>query len=92
MSSATIDALGVYFNEELRHERAGMRAGLYNGGPGGVARARAEIGELLRRRGLTHEDFWRATSVSFADDEEMYRELADAYRFFFDEEPPAPGR
>ncbi len=39
---------------------------------------------------MTHDDLCRATMAYFPDDEKLYRELADAYRFFFDEEPPTP--
>jgi hypothetical protein len=37
---------------------------------------------------MTHDVFHSATMAYFPDDGKLYRELADAYRFFFDEEPP----
>jgi hypothetical protein len=67
-----------------------MRNSLYNGGPAGVDRVQNEFRELLRTRSVGHDEFYRATMTLFDDDEKMYLELEDAYRFFFDDEPPAP--
>ena len=83
-----IDLLTGYFSEELIKERPEMRSSLHTGGFDG-AEVRAEFADLLRTRTMSHDDFWRATSAWFDSDEDLYRELAEAYRFFFDEEPPA---
>jgi len=68
-----------------------MRSSLYHGGADGVETVRREFRDFLRGRSMTRDEFWRATSAWFDDDEKMYRELEDAYRFFFDEEPPVHG-
>jgi hypothetical protein len=86
-----IDLLSGYFSAELIDERPDLRSSLYHGKAEGVARTRDEFRELLRDRPMTRDEFWRATSAWFDDDEAMYRELEDAYRFFFDDEPPAAG-
>ena len=87
MSSPVLDLLAVYFNEELIDERPNLRSSLYNGGPEGVESTRAEFADLLRKRTMTSDDFWRATSVYFASDENLYRALDKAYGFFFEEAP-----
>jgi hypothetical protein len=92
MNSSVIDLLTGYFSEELIKERPEMRSSLYNGGADGVAEVRAEFADLLRDRTMSHDDFWRATSAWFDSDEDLYRELEEAYRFFFDEEPPVSAR
>jgi hypothetical protein len=88
MKPAVLDLLSGYFSEELLEERPLMRSSLYNGGPVGVEATRAQFRELLIGRSMTHDDFYRATMAYFPDDETFYRELEDAYRFFFDDEPP----
>jgi hypothetical protein len=88
MSSPLLDLLNGYFSEELVYERPIMRSSLYNGGPVGVETTKKQFRELLTARTLTHKEFYRETMAYFPDDEELYRALADAYRFFFDEEPP----
>jgi len=88
MSSAVLDLLSGYFSEELLEERPIMRSSLYNGGPAGVEETRAQFRDLLTDRSMTPDVFYRATMTYFPDDERLYRELEDAYRFFFDDEPP----
>jgi hypothetical protein len=88
MSSAVLDLLSGYFSEELMEERPIMRSSLYNGGMAGVEATKAEFRNLLTARTMTHDDFYRATMAYFPDDEKLYLELADAYRFFFEEDPP----
>ncbi len=90
VSSAVVDLISGYFSEELIRDRPDMRSSLYNGGPGGVAAVRAEFADLLRRRTLSRDELWRATSAWFDNDKQMYGELEDAYRFLFNEEPPVP--
>ncbi|MEV6495172.1 hypothetical protein AB0M20_42125 [Actinoplanes sp. NPDC051633] len=92
MSSAVLDLLSGYFSPELLEERPIMRSSLHHGGPAGVETTRADFRDLLAGRGMTHDDFYRATMTYFPDDESLYRELEDAYRFFFDEEPPTAMR
>ena len=87
MSSAVLDLLSGYFSEELIEERPIMRSSLYNGGPAGVEKTKAEFRELLTDRTMTHDAFYRATMVYFPNDEKLHVELTNAYRFFFDEEP-----
>jgi hypothetical protein len=62
---------------------------MINGGPEVAERHRAEFRDFLSQRPMTRDEFWKDTSVWFADDEELYAAIADAYRFFFAEEPPA---
>lgn len=88
MSSGLLDLLSGYFSEELLEERPDMRSSLYNGGMAGVEATKAQFKELLTARTMTHDDFYRATMTFFPDDEKLYLELNDAYRFFFDEDPP----
>jgi hypothetical protein len=87
MSSAVLDLLSGYFSEELLGERTVMRSSLYNGGPAGVETTKAQFRDLFIARTMTHDEFYRATTACFPNDDELYRELADAYRFFFDEDP-----
>jgi hypothetical protein len=89
MSSAVFDLLSGYFSEELLEERPVMRSSLHNGGPAGVEATKAQFRDLITDRTISHDDFYRATMAYFPDDEQLYRELAAAYRFFFDEEPPS---
>ena len=89
MSSAVLDLLSGYFSEELLEERPIMRSSLHNGGTAGVEATKAQFRDLLTSRTMTHGDFYRATMAYFPNDEKLYRELADAYRFLFDEDPPA---
>lgn len=89
MNSAVLDLLSGYFSEELLEERPVMRSSLYHGGPVGVETTKAQFRELLVERSMTHDAFYRATMAYFPNDERLYRELEDAYRFFFDDEPPA---
>jgi hypothetical protein len=53
-----------------------------------VERTRDEFRDFLRDRPMTRDEFYRATSAHFADDDEMYRAIGDAHRYLFDEEPP----
>jgi hypothetical protein len=80
-----------YFSEEMIGDRPTMRSSLINGGPEVVERLRAEFREFLTDRPMTHDEFYKTTSAWFDSDEELYAEAGDAYRFFFDEEPP-PGK
>lgn len=89
MTSGVIGLVSGYFAKELIDERPEIRTSLHNGTAEGVERIRAEFGEFLRKRPMTRDELYKATSAWFHDDEEMYRELGDAYRFLFDEEPPA---
>jgi hypothetical protein len=88
MSSTVLDLLSGYFSEELLEERPIMRSSLYHGGSVGVEETRAQLRDLLINRSMTHDDFYRATMAYFPDDERLYRELEDAYRFFFDDDAP----
>jgi hypothetical protein len=88
MSSLVTDLLVLYFNEELAEERPTMRSSMINGGPEIVERHRAEFRKFLSSRPMTHDEFWKDTSVWFPDDERLYAAVEDAYRFFFDEDPP----
>ena len=88
MDSAVLDLLSGYFSEELLEERPIMRSSLYHGSPAGVEATRAQFRDLLVGRSMTHDDFYRATTAYVPDDERLYHELEDAYRFFFDDEPP----
>ena len=88
MSPTVLDLLSGYFSEELLEERPMLRDGLIIRGPVGVERTKTQFRELLTKRTMTHNEFYRATMAYFPDDAKLYRELEDAYRFFFDEEPP----
>jgi hypothetical protein len=88
MSSGVLDLLGAYFSEELTEERPMMRSSLHNGGTAGVEATKVQFKALLTERTITRDEFYRATLAYFSADEKLYRELADAYRFFFDEDPP----
>jgi hypothetical protein len=90
MTSGAIGLISGYFAKELIDERPEIRTSLHNGTAEGVQRVRAEFGNFLQERPMTRDELYRATSARFHDDEEMYRELGEAYRFFFDEEPPVP--
>ena len=90
MSSPLIGLLSGYFSEELIDERPEMRSDLFASSPDAVAGVRDEFRELLRTRRMSHREFWKATSAWFDNDDKVYRELADSYRFLFAEEPPAP--
>jgi hypothetical protein len=73
-------------------DRPELRESLHNGSAESVERLRAEFGDLLRERPMTRDQMYRATSTWFSDDDVMYRELGDAYRFIFGEpkDPKAP--
>jgi hypothetical protein len=90
MSSEVLDLLSGYFSEEMIGERPDMRTSLYNGDQEGVDRVRNEFRDLLRSRSMNRYEFYRATMTLFDDDETMYGELEGVYRFFFEDEPPAP--
>jgi hypothetical protein len=88
MSSAVTDLLTAYFSEELAGAGPMLRSSLINGGPEGVERLRAEFLDFLSERPMTSNQFWKTTSAWFDNDEALYAAVEDAYRFFFDEEPP----
>jgi len=88
MSSSVTNLLTGYFSEELIDERADMRSSLHHAGPEGVELVRSQFQDFLRSRGMSRDEFWTATSAWFDSEDEMYAQIEDAYRFFFDEEPP----
>ena len=88
MSSSVTDLLSGYFSEELAGARPMLRSSLINGGPEGVERLRVEFRDFLSNRPMTRDEFWKATSAWFDTDEALYAAVGDAYRFFFDDEPP----
>jgi hypothetical protein len=89
MTSKVINLLSGYFSEEMAGAQPVLRTSLHNAGPDAVSRTRDEFRAFLRDRPMTHDEFYRATSAYFADDEQMYRAIGAAHRVFFDEEPPA---
>ena len=88
MSSSVINLLSGYFSEELDGARPTLRTSLINAGPEVVERFRTEFQHILSNRPMTHAEFADATMAWFNTDDELYAAVADAYRFFFDEEPP----
>jgi hypothetical protein len=80
--------LEAYFSEELAGDRPILRSSLNNGGPERVERLRGAFRDFLSDRRMTHDEFWKATGAWFDSDEELYAEIENAYRFFFDDEPP----
>jgi hypothetical protein len=88
MSSRVINLLSGYFSDEMAGAQPVLRASLHNAGPEAVERTRDEFRDFLRDRPMTRDEFYRATSAHFADDDEMYRAIGDAHRYLFDEEPP----
>jgi hypothetical protein len=88
MSSSVTTMLEAYFSEELAGDRPILRSSLINGGPERVERLRGAFRDFLTDRPMTHDEFWKATGAWFDSDAELYAEIENAYRFFFDDEPP----
>ena len=83
VNAPVLDLLSAYFSEELVDERPGLRTSLDNSPAAERERIRRELADLIAGREMSTEDFWQATWQRFATEDEMYRELADAYRYLF---------
>ena len=76
-----------YFSEELEDERPRMRSSLANSSDDYRAQVRDGLAELIASRSMSTDEFWRVTWKSFDDEDQMYRELTEAYRFLFGADP-----
>jgi hypothetical protein len=90
MSSPVTDLLSAYYCTEMADHQDVLCAALAQARPDARENLRLGFRALLTTRPMTVKDFWKATSAWFADDDQLYSALEDAYRCFFEEQPPTP--
>ena len=72
-----------WFSDETKGDPEGTRRSIENSPPEYQRALQQGLAEMISKRTLTTDEFWEITFVAVDDEEDLYRQLQEAYDYLF---------
>ena len=78
-----------WFSADAKGDPEADRRSIHNSSADYQRTVRDGLAEIIRTRSLTTDEFWEITFVALDSEDELYRQLQEAYDYVYGDDRPA---